>query len=149
MERKCALLSFSNASSAVQLSTPLLKLLKATKQDRNLVFQNEVLKPLKQAHPKAFANFQYPPDFINQLCDGHLTNNDPTVKWWHGFIGAHLRRGRADIQALNYHLELTNNPMVTYTVYPNQASRLQSKAPPMPNTVLELMDFCERIEAFS
>ena len=148
MERKCALMTFSNATSAAQLSLPLLKLLKATKRDRNLVFQNEVLKPLQKANPRAFADFQYPPDFINQLCDGHLTNNDPTGKWWHGLVGAHLRRGRADIQALNYHLELANNPMVTYTVYPNQASRLQSKAPPMPTTVQEVMDYCDRLEAF-
>ena len=46
----------------------------------------------------AFANFDYPADFINQICDGYFTQMDPTGKWFLGLIGANIRRGHAEIK---------------------------------------------------
>ena len=142
--KKCAMLTFSRATSGSGLKQAHIDLIAQPKADRYSWFLSHCMKTLVQKDPEAFMGFNYSAQFVDNLCSAELTSLDPTEDWWNGFIGHQLRRSPTEIAAHNQLFFSRRDTNLNLNINASQLAKLKSTAPVPIGTMPELLAFLKR-----
>ena len=138
-------MSFSRVQSLDALSTALKQFYDQPKSQRYSYWSYHVMPILRQRDPRAFNGFEFTAAFVERFADANLTSLDPSKPWWDGLTGSCLWRNVDEVGEMNQLLETRTDRNIHINV--SQIGRLTSKAPTIPATMAELLEFLARLLA--